>query len=125
MKILLDSHVLLWSLRDPLRIKASTRAVMADPDTSFVISVATVWELAIKQSLGHLTAPPDLPERIRQIGHEILPVNPEHAWQVRLLPPHHKDPFDRLLVAQAQVEGLPLVTHDHALERYDVAIIRA
>ena len=98
---------------------------MSDADASFVVSAATVWELAIKQGLGHLRAPANLPERIRALGHEILPVSSEHAWRVRDLPLHHRDPFDRLLVAQAQVEGIPLVTHDRQLERYDVRIIRA
>ena len=125
MKYLLDSHVLLWSLEQPHRIRASARSIMAQPGASFVVSVATVWELAIKQGLGQLRASANLPDLIRKIGHEILPVSIEHAWQVRMLPAHHHDPFDRLLVAQSQVENIPLITHDRQLERYDVRIIRA
>jgi PIN domain nuclease of toxin-antitoxin system len=98
---------------------------MANADAVFVVSVATIWELAIKQGLGQLRAPPNLPERIRELGYDVLAVSAEHAWQVRGLPRHHGDPFDRLLIAQAQVEDIPLVTHDRQLERYDVRIIRA
>ena len=98
---------------------------MAEPGASFVVSVATVWELAIKQGLGQLRVSANLPQLIRAVGHEILAVNIEHAWKIRTLPPHHRDPFDRLLVAQAQVENIPLITHDRQLERYDVRIIRA
>ena len=98
---------------------------MAEPGASFVVSVATVWELAIKQGLGQLRASANLPDLIREVGHEILPVKIEHAWQVRMLPAYHRDPFDRLLVAQSQVENIPLITHDRQLERYDVRIIRA
>lgn len=125
MRFLLDSHVVLWSLEQPYRIRAAARAVMAEPEASFVVSVATVWELAIKQGLGQLRVSANLPQLIRAVGHEILAVSIEHACQVRTLPPHHRDPFDRLLVAQAQVENIPLITHDRQLERYDVRIIRA
>ncbi len=125
MDVLLDTRVLLWTLTAPDRLGGSAKAVLADPQTRFLVSAATLWEIAIKQALGHLRAPEELPDLLEAQGFLSLPVRAEHAWRVRSLPLHHRDPFDRLLVAQAQVEKLCLVTHDRRLERYDVRIIRA
>ena len=99
--------------------------ILGDPETRRVVSVASLWEIAIKRAIGRLTAPDDLPEYLVQTRHEILPISIDHAWSVGGLPTFHGDPFDRLLVAQAQVENIPLITHDRQLERYDVRIIRA
>lgn len=88
-----------------------------------VISTANLWEIAIKSALGKLDAPDDLPQRVQELGFELLPVAPEHAWQVRSLPHHHGDPFDRLMIAQAQLERLPIVTADAAFDDYDVTVI--
>jgi len=85
--------------------------------------MAGLWEIAIKSALGKLDAPADLPERLQELGFELLPVAPEHAWHVRSLPHHHGDPFDRLMIAQAQLERLPIVTADAAFDDYDVAVI--
>lgn len=125
MRVLLDTHVLLWSLEAPERIGGDARRIFEDRAAVVVVSVASVWEIAIKKRRGQLSAPDDLPEIVSALGHEVLEIRMEHAWQVGTLPLHHRDPFDRLLVAQAQVEDIPLITHDRQLERYDVRIIRA
>ena len=125
MRVLLDTHVILWALTTSGSIGAEARAVLGDPATFRVVSVASLWEIAIKRSIGRLSAPEDLPEFLAATRHEILPVTAAHAWAVSGLPSVHGDPFDRLLVAQAIAENIPLITHDRQLERYDVRIIRA
>lgn len=122
MKLLLDSHVLLWFvLGNRKRISAPLRARIEASEA--VVSNASLWEIAIKVALGKLDAPVDLPEQIQELGFELLGVEPEHAWRVRSLPHHHADPFDRLLIAQAQLERVPIVTADAAFDDYDVAVI--
>jgi PIN domain nuclease of toxin-antitoxin system len=120
--MLLDSHALLWFVAgDQKRIDKALRArIEADATT---ISTASLWEIAIKAGLGKLDAPDDLPERVEQLGFELLPVTADHAWQVRHLPLHHRDPFDRLLIAQAQVERLSVITADPAFDPYDVTVV--
>lgn len=88
-----------------------------------MISAACLWEIAIKSALGKLEAPESLPQRAVENGFELLPITADHAWQVRSLPPHHRDPFDRLLIAQAQVEHLPIASADPAFADYDVAVV--
>ncbi len=110
---------------DPERIGREAQAALRNDITGVVISVVSLWEIAIKRRLGQLATPDNLPALVVRMGHEVLGVSAEHAWHVRTLPLHHRDPFDRLLVAQAQLEGLPLVTHDRELFDYDVRIIRA
>ena len=116
---------MLWSLFDPEQLGQAAVRVLSSPETERVVSVATLWEIAIKRAAGRLNAPADLPNFLAAKRHEFLPVQAHHAWRVGALPLLHGDPFDRLLVAQAQVEDIPLVTHDRQLERYDVRIIRA
>lgn len=120
--MLVDSHALLWFVAgNTRRIGRSLRARIEGEATT--ISVASLWEIAIKVSLGKLDAPDDLPERVQQLGFELLPVTHDHVWRVRRLPFHHRDPFDRLLVAQAQEQGLPIVTADPAFQAYDVKVV--
>jgi PIN domain nuclease of toxin-antitoxin system len=121
-RLLVDTHVLLWWLGDDPALSDRARDAIAGPTTQPLVSAASVWEIAIKRSLGKLEAPDDLPEIITAEGFAWLPVGPGHAWRVRALPLHHRDPFDRILVAQALVEGLPLVTADARFGRYDVDI---
>jgi PIN domain nuclease of toxin-antitoxin system len=125
LRVLLDTHVLLWSLDEPDRIGRAAQLAFRTEVTKVVVSVISLWEIAIKRRLGHLDAPENLPQVVVGMGHQILDVGADHAWRVRTLPRHHGDPFDRLLVAQAQIEDLPLVTHDRILERYDIKVIRA
>ncbi len=121
MSQILDSHPLLWFvLGNQRRISATMRARIEE---GALVSLASVWEIAIKSALGKLEAPDDLPAQIEQLGFELLPITTEHAWRVRQLPHYHRDPFDRLLIAQAEIEGLPIVTADPAFARYDVSVI--
>jgi PIN domain nuclease of toxin-antitoxin system len=118
---LLDSHALLWFvLGDRRRISPPLRAIIEE---GAMVSIASLWEIAIKSALGKLEVPDDLPQRVQEFGFELLEVTVEHAWAVRRLPHHHRDPFDRLLIAQAQIEQLPVVTVDPAFAAYDVTVL--
>ena len=118
---LIDTHVLLWWLVDDPSLSQHARTTIHDADEA-LISTASVWEIAIKRSLGKLTAPDDLLEVVHAEGFSWLPVGADHAWEVTKLPSHHSDPFDRLLIAQARVEGVPLVTADPHFESYAVDV---
>jgi PIN domain nuclease of toxin-antitoxin system len=126
-RALLDTHAFLWWASGAAEYSPAGRAVLSDPQNEILVSAASAWEIAIKVSLGKLTRPttPEryLPDRLRRHGMLALPVELAHALRVSRLPPIHADPFDRLLVAQAQVEGVPIVTADPAIARYDVDVI--
>jgi PIN domain nuclease of toxin-antitoxin system len=122
-RLLVDSHVLLWHVLDDSRLGPEPTAAIETVDAQVLVSTASLWEIAIKAGLGKLDAPDDLPARVEELGFELLPVTADHAWQVRHLPPHHRDPFDRLLIAQAQVERLPIVTADPSFNSYDVTLV--
>ena len=121
----MDTHVLLWSLAEPERIATEAAQAFRERVTSTVVSVVSFWEISIKRAAGRLSVPDELPKIVQDLGHEILLVRATHAWRAGALPLHHRDPFDRLLVAQAQIEGLALVTRDHAIAAYDVETLRA
>ncbi len=125
MRLLLDTHVWLWWVTDPQRIPAPLLEALA-ADHDLLWSAACVWEIAQKHATGKLALPTSPREFVqtlsRTAGAEPLDVTHEHALTAAALPPHHRDPFDRLLVAQAQVEGLTLVTGDPKLSAYDVEI---
>lgn len=110
MNLLLDTCVLLWWLDDPDLLSKEASTAIKEPDNRIIVSVVSVWEIAIKEALGKLSSPENLKEMIADAEFELMPIDYEHAWHVKDLPPHHKDPFDRLLVAQATVENLTLVT---------------
>jgi PIN domain nuclease of toxin-antitoxin system len=122
---LLDTHALLWWLEDNPQLGAGAREVVADPASVVFVSAVSVWEIAIKRAIGKLRAPDGLTDRIDDAGFERLPVGFDHAERVGSLPLHHGDPFDRLLVAQALVEGATLVTSDRLIEAYDVPRLAA
>ncbi|HWT25615.1 MAG TPA: type II toxin-antitoxin system VapC family toxin [Solirubrobacteraceae bacterium] len=119
-RLLVDTHAVLWWLADDPALSSGARAAIADPSAEPLVSAASLWEIAVKRSLGKLRVPDDLPDEIAAAGFGRLPVSPEHAWAVRGLPFHHRDPFDRLLVAQAQAERLPVVTADVRFAPYGV-----
>lgn len=126
MNLLLDTCVLLWWLDDPLTLlskEAST--AINEPNNRIIVSVVSAWEIAIKKALGKLESPDNLKEVISDSGFELMPIDYEHAWHVKDLLSHHRDPFDRLLVAQATVENLMLVTRDSWLNAYNVPILEA
>lgn len=124
MRLLLDTHILLWWLSDDAQLSATVRSAVADGNNDVFFSAMSIAEIAIKQSLGKLDAPEDLVSLIAQEGITELPLTARHAAALLHLPWHHRDPFDRLLVAQAKVEELSLATADSSLAAYDVAIVR-
>lgn len=122
-RLLLDTHVLLWWLMEDRKLKANVRAVLAAPENLVFVSAASVWELRIKEGLGKVDLPADFEEVLAEQSFEQLSVTAAHAHALRGLPLHHRDPFDRMLVAQSALEGLTIVTHDDALRAYGVPLI--
>jgi PIN domain nuclease of toxin-antitoxin system len=128
MRVLLDTHILLWALLQPARLGAARRRVLESPENRIYFSAVNIWEIAIKRALDRpdFTAEP-APIRAAALdtGFEELPVSGEHAAGVRGLPDHHRDPFDRLLIAQARHEPLLLMSDDPLVSRYAVPLIGA
>jgi len=125
MNILLDTHVLIWALENnPSLSGAARKAIITASNVVFVSSVS-VWEISIKKSLGKLETPDNLQEEIRLHRFTPLNITHDHAELAGKLPDIHKDPFDRMLIAQASIEKLKLVTRDELIARYDVALIKA
>ncbi|NOY90697.1 MAG: type II toxin-antitoxin system VapC family toxin [Deltaproteobacteria bacterium] len=123
-RILLDTHVFVWALAEPRRVSEEAWLLLRDPSRSLALSIASVWELAIKSALGKLSLPagvePFVAEGCRRTGVTLLGVELAHVAEVERLPHHHRDPFDRMLVAQSRVEGMALLSFDGALDAYDV-----
>ena len=126
MRLLVDTHAFLWHQMGDARLSEAARLAMDDPDNEWQLSAASVWEIAIKAGLGRLTLPMSvadyLGEKARD-GLEVLPVDWRHAAAVERMPPLHRDPFDRLLVAQAQLEGLRIVSADPVFRKYGVGVV--
>ncbi|MGH7627040.1 MAG: type II toxin-antitoxin system VapC family toxin [Gemmatimonadaceae bacterium] len=129
MRILLDTQVWLWMLAAPDRLSRKTRTLVVSTDSELLLSAASAWEIAMKYGLGklHLPESPDayIPRLMSRTGITPLPVHHRHALHVATLPAHHGDPFDRLLIAQAQLEELPILTADRTFRRYDVTVLSA
>lgn len=129
MRLLVDTHCWLWQLLSPVRLNAEAADLLSDPENEVFLSVASMWEIVIKHELGKLALPDPparyIPERLGSLGYRTLSIEPAHALHVGTLPAHHKDPFDRILVAQAQVEGMTIVTADRIVTRYDIRSIWA
>jgi PIN domain nuclease of toxin-antitoxin system len=126
LNLLLDTHVALWAITDNPKLSKKAREMIESPKSSVWISAATVWEIAIKHSLGRGDMPVSSQEALRyfrESGYRFLPVEPEHAAAIEDLQSHHNDPFDRILVAQALVEPMRLITHDPMLACYSDTII--
>jgi PIN domain nuclease of toxin-antitoxin system len=123
---MLDTHAFMWSLINPERLPPRTRGVLADRANEVLVSTVVVWEIAIKVALGKLRFPPNLaswlPRELEAYGYTTLPVQLEHAEALEHMPLLHRDPFDRLLIAQAQVEQVPIATVDSRFPLYDVDI---
>jgi len=121
-RLLLDTHALIWALSNPRRLPPGVAADIRNPESDVYVSAASTWEIAIKSALGKISA--DLAAIVtaaRAADFEELPVTIAHTQQLRALPAHHRDPFDRLLVAQALAEGLTIVTHDQSIAAYSVS----
>ena len=124
-RLLLDTHAVLWALAEPRKLNGSARRAMEDARNEVFVSVVSGWEIAIERALGKLQAPDDLEAGIRRQGFTPLLVTFQHAEQAGALPPHHSDPFDRMLIAQAQAEGLILVTRDTNIPLYGIRTMLA
>ena len=124
MRLLVDSHVALWWLDAHPSLGPTCRRSIKGADEVF-FSAVTPWELGIKKALGKISFPAGLTDRLEAEGFEALSISARHAEHAAALPAHHRDPFDRMLIAQAQLESLALVTADHALHPYDVDLIAA
>ena len=126
---ILDTHVWLWMQAEPGRLRPDARELVEDAANELLLSAASAWEIAIKYRIGKLPLPEPpvsyVPERMRRSGTTPLPVEVIHALRTSELPDHHNDPVDRLLVAQAQVLGLPIMTTDEQIEAYDVEVVAA
>lgn len=125
MRLLLDTQSILWMLETPHRLSSAAQDAIDDTDNDLFVSSASILEIAIKQSIGKLRPPARLFERLEEFGCVSLPVNNDHAWKIATLPLIHRDPFDRVIVAQAIVERLVLVTSDRILPRYELAVLKA
>jgi PIN domain nuclease of toxin-antitoxin system len=126
-KLLLDTHLLLWAASEPQKIPKASRALIEDPENEVMFSAASLWEITIKRGLGRQdfrVEPRVLRRALLDNGYGELPVTSEHVIHIEQLPPRHKDPFDRVLLAQAIVEGITLLTHDQKLTAYPGPIRR-
>ena len=129
MKLLLDTHAWLWWIGEPERLGPEAASLIADRRNDVYLSAASSWEIAIKVRLGKLTLPEPpaqfVPSRMERDGIAALPISHPHALAVSSLPMHHRDPFDRMLIAQSRVEGIPIVTAGPEFGAYDVELIPA
>ena len=127
MRYLLDTHCFLWHFREPARLSAGARAVLADPSVALWLSTASIWEIVIKERSGKLTLPEPVSDfvdtRVTAIGCAVLAIEQPHLRVLASLDMHHRDPFDRMLVAQAIVERLTIVSGDPQLRNYAVPLI--
>mgnify|MGYP001119816113 CR=1 FL=1 len=125
MNLLLDTHILLWWLDDSPDLSDAERRAIADPGNLIIISAAVIWEIRIKQALGKLEIPSNFYRVIKDQGFELLSITADHADAAGDLPLHHRDPFDRMIIAQAGLEGLRIITRDTVFKSYDVALLGA
>ncbi len=125
MRLLLDTHAFLWWVSDFRQIAESARQAIANPDSEVFVSAVSGWEIAIKKAKGRLAAPDNLAAVVEEKRLAHLPLTFDHAERAATLPPHHSDPFDRMLIAQALAEGLIMVTRDSRIPLYDVPTLRA
>lgn len=125
MRLLLDTHALLWALAEPRELATSARDAIEDGRNEVLVSAVSAWEIAIKRTLGRLDAPEELVGAMHEAAFAPLAITVEHALVAGVLPLHHRDPFDRMLVAQAIVEGLTIVTRDTRFSSYGVPLLQA
>jgi PIN domain nuclease of toxin-antitoxin system len=123
MNIFLDTHVLLWWLDDNPLLSKKVRSSIANSENLVILSSVVIWEIRIKQALGKLVITPNFYDVLKNEGFEMLSITPDHAYAVGELPMHHRDPFDRMIIAQARLEGLTIATYDAIFEKYGVSVL--
>ena len=127
MKVLLDTHTFLWWITADNRLSSSAREFITNGDNELFLSAATGWEIAIKAQLGRIKLPKGphsfIAEQLRLNSIQSLPIHMSHALHIYSLPNHHRDPFDRMIIAQAQLEDLPILTMDSQIARYEIKVI--
>jgi len=124
-RLLLDTHVLLWWLSDNPSLGARAKEAIMEPRNEVYVSAASIWEITIKRSIGKLVAPDDMDSIVEEEGMVKLPITLFHGEQAGALPEIHKDPFDRMLIAQAQAEGLVIITADELFQQYKIRLLDA
>ena len=125
MNLLLDTHVLLWWLDDNPTLSRDARDAISDSNNLVFISAAVIWEIRIKQALGKLKIPKSFRKVLEDQSFEMLDITTEHAHAIGDLPPHHRDPFDRMLIVQARIEKFVIITRDNIFKKYQVSYIKA
>jgi PIN domain nuclease of toxin-antitoxin system len=127
MRLLLDTHAFIWWIEDDARLSSAARVVLQDRANGVFVSIASIWEIAIKVGVGRLRMPTDLraflADQVARTGFSVLPIAFDHVVAVHALPQHHRDPFDRLLIAQCRQEDLSLVSRDGKFARYNVELV--
>lgn len=126
MRLLIDTHILIYFLEGNKLLEQNHRQTIADSQNEVLLSIASLWEMAIKISIGKLTLSQTLEDVIKQIyseNIEILPISPDHTLQVSTMPFHHRDPFDRITIAQCQIENLPIISNDKNFSAYGVKLL--
>lgn len=123
MRLLLDTHIFIWWDRQLQRVPSDVRSIIEEGANDILVSAATVWEIAIKRMTGKLVFPVPITVAIERMGFQLLPISGAHAEHAGGLPRHHGDPFDRLLIAQAMLEGLVLATQDPQMRPYGVPLL--
>ena len=124
MQYLLDTHALIWWLANEPSLEPNAKAEIASPDNLIFVSAASTWEISIKKALGKLDSPEDIIEQITKNKFKPLPINFEETLIIETLLPHHQDPFDRILIAQARVFDLTIVTRDRKFSLYDINLLK-
>lgn len=129
MRLLLDTHAFLWAAGDPDQLRAQARAAIEDSANEVLVSAGVAWEVSIKAALGKLSVPADpavwFPARVRSLGFQAIDISAAHALAAGALPDIHRDPFDRIMIAQAQIEGLTFVTRDPENHKYPINVLEA
>jgi PIN domain nuclease of toxin-antitoxin system len=124
MQYLLDTHALIWWLANDSTLSLNAKTIITDPSNLIFVSAASTWEIAVKKSIGKLKSPDDLIEQIHNNQFKSLPIDLEETLIVETLPPHHQDPFDRILIAQAQFFDLTIISRDRKFALYDVNLLK-
>lgn len=125
LRLLLDTHTLLWTLAEPDRLSAKALAAITAEDSNVFVSIVSPWEMAIAKARGRMNPPDDLEDRLQQNRFELIPVRMRHVRAIESMPHHHRDPFDRMLIAQAQVDGMTLISVDRKMRQYPVSLMPA